>query len=525
MNNLVEAILRKDGPCLSSSLVSKLMSEYGLKYDAARKQVSRGCIGLKKLGYLVFPKRVRFIYLEKDFGSSYYWSALEEALKNSNSSYGLAYFAIEERNGVIPESHFNSICGSPLKQKKHISADTIKDNMLKANIIKIRHVNRMGNCLILGKLSRDESDTSFEYYAELSYARIMAEDIAIIPSIKKWLQNNGLVSYDKVNSRDNNKFPSVFTFEFDMTAPSYLGVLSEYDKSKELIKPGFVTCDILYNKITENSIEPFIKKYKSLASLKSDNNIKVLHILIAQKYSSDALHKAKSSRLLLPVTLDSLFGKKVSIGVDSLVNIYRDIRRDSLNLGDFDVVFDAFEGMKGIYGNIRGTLFELVCTDIIRKNIRPDSIETNKKIRINEDSAEIDIMIEIKNKSLCFIECKGYQPDSVISHEEIKKWLTVRVPRIRKWVLSDQRWKNMSVSFELWITCEINDDSKAIINRQKEKIRKYNLNIRNREDILGYVNNTKDTELINIYKKYFNTNPLEKTDKSINDIKRKVDDI
>lgn len=518
MGNYVETLLRRDGPCLSSTLAEKLASEYKLSHDAARKRVSRGCASLKRLAYLIFPKRVRFLYLEQDFGSPYYWKALEDALEKSNSCYGLAYFSIKARDGIIPETHFTSACGSPIKQQNHIAAKTVMDNMMLAKLIEKKDIRGIGSCLVLSKLCRDNSEYLFNVGVAHLYARNLVEDSILLPYIKKWLQHNGLASYGKVSLRENGVFPKVSTFEWDLTAPSYLRILSTWDEKKQTIKPGFVTCDILLKDVDERGIKPFLKKCESLASLK--NNTNVLNIVLTSGYSSSALQLARSSGLIMLVTPESIFGHSVAKGIDVLIKTIAELKQNHIDAEKIDIVFKSFEGLKGVYGNIKGTLFELLCSDVIRRNIRPDNIETNKKIKADGDFAEIDIMVEIKDKSLCFIECKGYQPDSTISHEEIKKWLTVRIPRIRKWVLNDQRWNNnIKLVFELWITCNLEDESVEMVENMAKSTKKYTIKIKNKEDIWKEAKDTGNHEIKKIFSTYFIKNPLHEIEESIKPIR------
>lgn len=62
--SLIENILLKLGPCLSSDLTKVLIDTYQLSPDAARKRVSRGCKGMNKLEGLPFPRNAKFIYLK-----------------------------------------------------------------------------------------------------------------------------------------------------------------------------------------------------------------------------------------------------------------------------------------------------------------------------------------------------------------------------------------------------------------------------------------------------------------------------
>lgn len=72
MSDLVKDFLQNHGPCLSSELADYLVQTLKISPDAARKRVSRLADNVRRLGYVTFPRRARFMYLEQQFGSPVY---------------------------------------------------------------------------------------------------------------------------------------------------------------------------------------------------------------------------------------------------------------------------------------------------------------------------------------------------------------------------------------------------------------------------------------------------------------------
>ncbi len=519
--NDVERIMTKNGPCLSSALTSKLVETLGVSEVAARQRVSRGCPSLKKLAYIVFPRKVRFLYLEKDYCSPFYWEALESALFESNSVYGLAYISIEARGGLIPKSHFSIVCGSPLQQKKHISAKTLLDRLISANILVEHLVPGIGECLILKKNFDNQQFELKKTYAEL-HARIIAESI-FLDFLKEWMRNLGLVSYDKVVTRssgiENN--PRVSTFEWDMTAPSYLAPFLIMDKKNNKLNPGFITCDLLLGTVTTASfIKPFVNKCRSLIAIKKSTRF--LHFFVAEEYTKEALKEIKSLGAI-PATIKNIFGEDTAKTFNMLIALLKDAAILSLDLDKFDAVFKTLSKIEGSAGNLRGALFELFSAELARTAFYAD-IDLNMICKIDNESAETDVVATVKNKCVYFIECKGYKPTSFISDDEVIRWLTKRIPIVRKWAMNERQFTGLTMNFELWITGKLDEDTNNKIIKAQQATKKYKIIVRNSDDILELLKSTGNKPLTKVFQENFLNNPITKIERSQGKPK-KTDDI
>ncbi len=70
-----------------------------------------------------------------DYASPKYWKALYSSLKKENSSYYIAINAIRSRGGIVKRDEFGIICGSPKRQKNHITYESILASLIKSEII------------------------------------------------------------------------------------------------------------------------------------------------------------------------------------------------------------------------------------------------------------------------------------------------------------------------------------------------------------------------------------------------------
>lgn len=73
------------------------------------------------------------------------------------------------------------------------------------------------------------------------------------------VENLGLVAFNQIKTKyDGEGNPVVGSFEWDMTAPSYVSPLAEYVGGKLI--PGFVACDFL-SALIEMKLLPLQQKH------------------------------------------------------------------------------------------------------------------------------------------------------------------------------------------------------------------------------------------------------------------------
>lgn len=247
--DLIETFLEHNGPALSSEIAKHLVAAHRMTPDQARKRVSRAS-HVRRLSGVTFPHRVRFLYLDRQFGSGRYWANLASALISSGSAYGYAINALRQRDGIVPERHFPIICGAPVRQQKHLSPEKIFQRLSEAGLLKRVTLPKIGECISLARV-----DGMYDWREADFRARLMAEEI-LLSAVKDWLRNLGIASYNQVATREGDTLPQVATFVWDMTAPSYLGHMVKKTQDGQ-VKPGFVACDVyLGGVVTEDGAGP-----------------------------------------------------------------------------------------------------------------------------------------------------------------------------------------------------------------------------------------------------------------------------
>jgi hypothetical protein len=489
------------GPLLSTE-VARLLVKGGMSAAGARKRVSRLAPGVKRLAFLTFPRNARFLYLEKDFGSPTYWDALIGALLSTKSAYGLALAALRQRGGIVPLKHFAIVCGAPLRQKKHLSPETIRERLNRAQLVGEYSLPGVGPCVALlqGPDRYDGGNVQIR-------ARLHVEAI-LLKAIGDWLKRLGIVSYDRVAVRDSNSsLPRVGTFAWDLSAPSYLSAFIRATAAGKP-KPGFVACDVLSGiQVNEDGLQPFINKCATLRSLRGI--APCLQIFVADHFSPAAFQLAKRSGIL-PATPSNLFGQDVGEGLVRLFEILTDAAQISVEPEKFQFVFEKLSHIEGAAVNLRGALFEYLAAEIVRRQSASPFVRMGETYKLDDGAKiNVDIVSEVSNASVTFIECKGYQPAGLVPDEYVDRWIA-KIPRLYEYARKHPHWKQLKIAFEFWSTGVLSKAASRNIAGVATKVRqtKYRVTLMQADAIKNMARSINDRTLLKVLNEHYFQHPL-----------------
>ncbi|WP_270583574.1 hypothetical protein [Enterobacter roggenkampii] len=491
----LEKILATNGPCLSSELADILVERFGLTPAAARKRISRGSPNLKKLSYIIFPHRARFVYLKNDYASPKYWKALYSSLKKENSSYYMAIDSIRAREGMVRKDEFGIISGSPVRQKNHIPYESIISSLIKAEII-LETSNENGDkYLYLKEFEDDEHRLLESQYKKEIIKGIMLEQA------RTWLKQLGLVSYGKAKAMgDETKNPMVGTFEWHITGPSYTHPLTKNSINGK--KPGFIVCDLNTTpSATLDDIDTFIRKMDMTLSLKNIGNC--IFVYISNTFTEKALFKAKSNGVLA-ITFSNVFGKRNTVAAERLGDILNNKDINQMQASEITKLTKELNERNGLTQNLKGKLFEFICADMKKKiDISSRILIGREYITSQGDKAEADITSIRDDISISFIECKAIKRESTLDDEQVDRWLDIRIPRLLNYCKSHTDYKHLKKSFELWVTGDLSEKAKLRINDFISKHPKNNIIIKKPRELLKDVKDINDRALKNLLFSYF----------------------
>jgi len=491
----LEKILLERGPCLTSELAEILVVKFGLTPVAARKRISRGTENIKKLSYITFPHRARFVYLKGDYASPRYWRSLYSSLKKENSSYYMAINAIRSRDGMVRRSEFGILCGSPVRQKNHIPYESIITSLIKAEIILETSGDNGDKYLYL-----KENEGAETYLLEKQNKKEIINGVMIEQS-RTWLRQLGLISFNKSNAfGDNDTPPKVGTFEWHITGPSYTHPLAKIGSNEK--KPGFIACDLNTTSVaTSDDISTFIRKMEMTTSMKNIGNC--IFVYISNSYTEQSIHLAKSKGVMA-ITFSNIFGKRNAIAVEKIADLLKNKEDTEARPDELIKLTKELNERNGITQNLKGRLFEFICADI-KKRIEPTSrIMIGKEYTtIQGDKAESDITSVRDEVSISFIECKGIKRESTLDEKQVDRWLDIRIPRLIKYCKEHTDYKSLKKSFELWITGELTEESTNKIESFKKAHPRIDVIVKKPADLISHAKEINDRALKKMLFEYF----------------------
>lgn len=501
----IEAILKAQGPGLSNDICAVLERE-GLGAAAARQRVSRVGGLVRKLPGLTFPRGAKFLFLESQRGTRRYWEALIRDINVASPAYAAALAGLLSRGGVVPERHFPIICGSPLRQAGQISAATVLQRLLTADIVRGVEVAGVGSCVTL-------SDSMFLNATDDAAlrARLLTETI-LLSAVRDWARKLGAASYDSIEIRDDqDELPRVGTFFWDLAGPSYLRPMVRRT-SEGKPKPGFLVADVaLGENLNEAAVAGFVRKCTLSSGLK--NLAPLWPILIADSFSREAFRLGRSHGLMM-ATPELLFGKDVAEGLSKLLHTLSKAAAMAVQKPEVvDELFKSLGRIEGAAGNLRGALFEMLVGHCVVK-LDDGSIDIGKKVVDPESGrqAEIDVFRVKEQREVWSYECKGHQPTQVVGLDEIEKWLTTRVPRIQSWATRQERFQGSAFHYEYWTCGTFSPEATARLEEARDKTGRYHIGWKDGAAIRKYAARLKPKAVLQMLDDHFFSHPIARVE-------------
>jgi hypothetical protein len=458
----VEEILSKHGP-LPSSEIKKHLLKAGVSEEAARQRISRAK-GKVRESFLKLPKRESFLYLDNQYGNFEYWTALMNAHLQANSSYGAAISSILARENVIPSRYFDIVSGSPKRLSKHLSSSTIQINLIKCGFLKQVEDEELGMLLAV-----DAKNHFGTVDLESKKISLFVENI-IIYAVSDWLKKTGIASYNKIDMRAAEKNPYYGQFGWDITAPSYIHPLVQ--KNNTSTTPGFVVVDVVNGKLDENNIKYFINKCRTNRQFKKMRPF--LALLVAERFTPEAFNIGKQEGIIF-TTPEILFGKEIAESLKDLTDTLKNAAAVAASNPDkLTKLLSSLTKIEGAAINLRGALFELIVGHLVYIS-EGNTIDIGVKVSDGNRKAEIDVRRVKGNHEVALYECKGKQPTTEISEDDIKKWIKEKIPIMHSALLKEPRFKQSKMIFEYWTTGIFSEQALILLNEYSDKTKKYSI--------------------------------------------------
>lgn len=490
--------LLSEGPQLSGQLAVGLEKWLGITPAAARKKIERRSKSVRELK-LPFARRAKFLYATAQYGSDKFWARLAEALEEGNGAYARVIRALRARGGLLPLTHLTSAAGIS-SGARQISFERIWQDLVDTGLFQTIEVPGLGECFAFAK-----KDASLDELLPDIRARLIAETV-LLQSVQEWAAKLGLGSFGsfKLRTSQQGTAPTVSVFQWDLTAPSYISALATWNSGRP--NPGFMVLDALLKEQVElNDLLPFIYKCKTLRQVR---NVRTLQFFVAHRYTPEALDAIRREGIV-PATTESLFGTDVARALMELSGTLAQAATQTIDAEKFSHLFDKLGKVEGAAGTLRGALFEFVVADVMRRTVGGANILMNKIYRKDgKDVAEVDVRVHVPDQEVRFIECKGLLPGRQLPDSEIEAWLTKRIPSVRSQTLENSEFKNIKLTFELWLTGELSPEAQRRVSTAQAAVdpERYTIKVLLARDIEESVK--KFPDLRKVVKQHFLEHPM-----------------
>lgn len=482
-NRSIVDYLATNGPSLSSKIIGYLSSPGGTSKANARKLIERSRDPILRFTAIRFAHNQQFLFLRSQYKTPLFWRSLIQAFHATRSVYGHMVNSLLARDGIWPVPYLGIISGSPERLSKHISSSTVLQRLVKIGLIEIISTSDFGPCagVVDAAMPTPAGDRLIGFRS-----RLIAEDI-LIGGLAEWIRNTGLGSWNKVEARNLRRAtqPAFGQFNWDFSAPTFVHPLRSPDKtSKGGPINGFVVGDVLLGRDVETQdLEYFLVKTEMMRQ--QPNTRPFLAIFVSERFTNAALKQGRDKGLLL-VTVETLFGREVAAGLTQLIQV---LENAAAAIGSDPTVvptlFKKLDSLKGASLNLRGWLFELLAAHMLKTD--GWSIISVGELRRDPDSgelAEVDVLAS-KGRNIIALECKGYVTNNV-DKEDVEKWLTKSVPRIRGSLLSEKFFQKREITYEFWTTSKFNADALVYLQKKEKEIKKFTIDWFDGPDLMRF---------------------------------------
>jgi len=441
-----------------------------------------------------FPKRARFIYLTSDFNTEKYWNNLHSSIRTENPAFASALNAFGTAEGIMLRRHFDILCGSPIRQKGQHASSVILYGLLGAKLISEIGVEGLGDCLVLGW---NQELTSRQIKG--LRARLLTEGV-LLSAIRGWAARMNMSSANSIRIRDESPAPQVGNVRFDLSGPCYLHPMVDYKDGKAL--PGFLAADVAVGvDMQESMVATFLRKCTLVSSVRGQRPL--LPMLIADSFHPSALRLCRS-RGVIATRAETLFGRDVARALEDLI---KTLTNAASTPSQIEGLFKRLGAIEGAASNLRGALFELVVAHCVR-SIEGGQVDVGVMLTDKDHNrAEVDVLLT-KERVVRIYECKGYQPTSKVSLQEVELWVKKKVPTIHAALRGQDRFSSARISFEFWTCGDFEEEAVALLEAASQSTNKYRIAWKNRASVRAYVAELTAPGLRKILDEHYMNHPI-----------------
>ena len=101
-----------------------------------------------------------------------------------------------------------------------------------------------------------------------------------------------------------------------------------------------------------------------------------------------------------------------------------------------------------------------------------------------------------------------FNPNHTLPDAEVERWLEHNIPTVFRYSQNHPEWKKEQLSFEFWSTAPLSEEALSKVDTFRTKnARRYNVVVRQKNEILSEFRETRNKKLVLILKNHFLKRP------------------
>ncbi|MFD2873487.1 hypothetical protein ACFS5N_13460 [Mucilaginibacter ximonensis] len=463
----MEALLKENGPMISSELARKLAKAEGVSVNTASQRVSRA-EGIERVeGF--FKSNQSLVFLPNQQQGKDVLKLLARQMELHGKKYWFTLNALRYHAGAISREFLETYSFYPIEPVlSHLTFEEVMQRFVKEGIL----VYGPGTYSFAPRL---------RYNALNAFLSQTLETIKmnVLDNFKELARNIGWVSYDSFE-----QFGNYGNFRW-----AFMGV-SPVRGLKTKTDFGFVIGDILLGRPTyKKDVEFFIRKIETVQSYKGASRI--MPVLLVDNVDKEAFQYLKEKGVIIGV-IKELFGEKYAKTLNDLITILTNAAASlAKNPNQYlQLINELRKYNDGLLKNIKGALFEYVAGHYyLFKN---GSIDMGWEIVENGAEHEMDVRATFGDRVI-IAECKGRISPTPI--EDINKFVRVKVPAFRSWLERNETHKNKPIEFEYWSSAGYTEDAMLKIEELNHEYKRNTLTFLGPKEIMARAKEMKNKKL------------------------------
>lgn len=253
----------------------------------------------------------------------------------------------------------------------------------------------------------------------------------ISQSVAEWLRENTIVSDSGTITATHGRPANYLSLPFDVVGFSYLSGVATRDKDGTS-KPRAVIGDCLLEECNLPYAKSFAMRVDQCAAKKQ---MRPLAFVIGQRFEHGAFMYLKQHGIAA-WTQSQLLGRRTPEAIQRILTIAEGlVQQQAIDPSCFTEIFESLDNFPGLFGNLKGTLFELVVAYVFHR--RTGNTRLGWEITGEHQAFDVDVFATNNSRSSA-VECKGIKAQAIVPDGEVRRHFQRRVPLARSIAFSDR---------------------------------------------------------------------------------------